>query len=131
MWLRQWNFWKLFPNNVVGILSVGLMISGITMLLQPHLYRSFYMDIDGIFVVTPIWAGWTSLLSGAACLATKAGRIGVALVAGAFAGRGVILFTAWVATRVDPPPPPTRWIWEVINLVVILLSAAHFRRSME
>jgi O-antigen/teichoic acid export membrane protein len=127
--LESWRkFWLVFPNDIVGILCIGLVISGLTMLTQPDGYRSFYMDV-GPFHWTPIHGGVASAVCALICLASKASYAGLALVAATFAGRGVLLFTAWSMGRVDPAPPATRWIWEAINVAIILMAAGKLRRT--
>lgn len=126
--IYEWHFWRAFPNNIIGILCFGLVAAGVMMFIEPELYRSFYIDIGSIRL-TPMVFGLASLVCALICLGTRASYIGLGLVAATFAGRGVLLFTAWVMARVDPRPPPTRWLWEVINLVIILLASGRIKRT--
>ena len=123
-----WRFWRIFPNNIIGILSMGLVIAGLMMIITPDLYRSFYLDV-GPFRLTPLMGGLASVVCALTCLGTRASYVGLGLVAATFAGRGALLFTAWATARVDPPPPPTRWLWEVVNVFVILIAAGRIRRT--
>jgi len=121
----SWTFWRRFPESIVGLFCMGLILSGAMMIVAPEGYRSFYVGITATLVFTPFWAGWMSLLSAVICLIKRARGLGLALVVATFMGRAGLLFTAWAFPRNKTPPPATRWIWEVVIAWTILLCTTH------
>jgi len=127
---RVWDFWKAFPQSVVALFCLGLIVSGITMMLTPSGYRSFRVTLIDGYTFTPAWAGLLSALSGVWCLAARAHGLGLALVVASFMGRAGLLFTAWAWPR-DIPPPATRWIWEVLIAVTVIMCTSHIKRPSQ
>lgn len=125
--VERWNFWRRLPQLNLAVFATGLLISGVTMILAPAGYKSFYLECAGV-QMTPAWFGLLSIIISVALFATCGMPWALGLLVAVFVARATLLFTAW-AGRVQPAPPAARWIWEVCIAIVILLNAPRHDRT--